>query len=135
MLAIALLGLPRVALDQQPITALRRKNRALLFFLAQQHQPVSRDHLLPSLWPDHDRAAAQGILRTMLHDLRRHVGGAILADGDRLSLQAEVDTHLFEAELAAQPTGAALTNCLARYRGEFLEGFSLPEAPEFEDWV
>jgi predicted ATPase/DNA-binding SARP family transcriptional activator len=129
--------LPEITLGGQRLTTLRRKNRALLFYLAQQAQPVSRDHLLAFFWPDHDRSAAQKILRTMLHELRQ-LGPALHIDPDTVALgaTAEVDTRQFEDALAARPARTpSLAATLACYRGDFLEGFSLPDPPEFDGWV
>ena len=90
MLSILLLGPPHLALDGQPLTAPRRKNRALLFVLAARDAPLSRDEALAFLWPDHPRPSAQRILRTMLSELRRQVVRVlsipgVLLEGGQLS--------------------------------------------------
>jgi DNA-binding SARP family transcriptional activator/predicted ATPase len=138
MLSLKLLGTPHIARDGAPLESLRRKNRALLFYVAEQRRPVSRDHLLAFFWPDHPRPAAQRILRTMLYDLRQQLGPAFEADGDALALspETEVDSWRLEAALAANPVEpAALAAALDRVRGDFLEGFTLSDTPEFEDWA
>ncbi len=141
MISIHLLGTPKIFRDQTPLTLSRRKSRALVYYLAAHPGPVSRDQLLAFFWPDLDRPAAQQTLRTTLHGLRQTLGSAIGVDDGSLSLapEVEVDSRLFEASLAASPAGpldaAALTAALDRYQGDFLEGFSLPDAAAFEDWV
>jgi DNA-binding SARP family transcriptional activator/predicted ATPase len=137
MLSILLLGPPALLLDQQPLGSLRRKNRALLFYLAEQRRPVSRDHLLAFFWPDHPRQSAQRILRTMLYDLRQQLGPSLEADGEALTLapETDVDTWRLEAALAAPAEPSGLGAALDLVRGDFLEGFALGDAPEFEDWV
>ena len=138
MLSLLLLGSPQLTLDGQPLDNLRRKNRALLFCLARRTMPLSRDEALAFLWPDHPRPAAQRILRTMLSDLRRQLGPALLAEPESLSLSSDtlVDTRRFEAGLAAPNADLlALTAALDLYRGDFLQGFTLADPPDFDDWV
>jgi DNA-binding SARP family transcriptional activator len=138
MLSLQLLGSPLLALDGRPLSLPRRKSRALLYYLAAQRAPVTRDHLLALLWPDHDRAAAQQILRTTLHGLRKALDGALLTPDDSLALaqSADVDIRRFEAALSPPATQPELlSNALALYRGDFLADFSVPDAEAFESWV
>jgi predicted ATPase/DNA-binding SARP family transcriptional activator len=143
MLSILLLGPPQITLDGHPLDSLRRKNRALLYYLARRDQPFTRDEVLAFLWPDHPRPAAQRILRTMLSELRHQLGPALQAEAETLALapESQVDTRRFESGLVAPtasapfPRAAALAATLALYRGDFLHGFSLADPPEFDDWV
>jgi DNA-binding SARP family transcriptional activator/tetratricopeptide (TPR) repeat protein len=137
-LEIQLFGTPRVALAGRSVDGMRRKIRALVFFLAANKQPVSRDQLLTFFWPDHERGAAQPILRTMIHDLRKHLGGKLQADDQGLSLAADtiVDAHVFSAAVNSSTKDIqVLAKALALYEGDFLEGFSLTDSPQFEDWT
>src|SRR5690349_21922144 len=122
MLSIDLLGAPRLLLDGQPLSLPRRKSRALLFYLAARSTPATRDHLLALLWPDHDRSAAQQILRTSLHGLRKALGPALLVGDDTLALapDVEVDVRRFEAGLAPSADPETLKSALALYRDDFL---------------
>jgi predicted ATPase/DNA-binding SARP family transcriptional activator len=138
MLTILLFGAPQLALDGHPLNIPRRRSRALLFYLATQPAPVLREQLLALFWPDHERTAAQQILRTNLHGLRKMLGAALLATDDTLALAPDsaVDARRFAALLAAPPDDARLlAGALELYRGDFLEGFTLADAPEFDDWA
>src|SRR5579859_598012 len=138
MLSILLLGAPAISVDGRPLDTLRRKNRALVYYLARRVTPVTRDEALAFLWPDHPRPAALHSLRSALSELRRQLGPALLVEADSLALgpETQVDTWRFEAAIAAAPPDlAALSMALELYRGEFLQGFSLAEPPEFDDWV
>ena len=137
MLQVLLLGSPQIRIDQQSVSRLRRKNRALLCFLAAHRDPQSRDRLLDLFWPDHERSSAQQILRTMLHDLRQHLGEALVIDGDLLALaNAQVDVLDFQEQLARPPTDTVpLHETLALYRDDFLKGFTVPDSPDFDDWA
>jgi DNA-binding SARP family transcriptional activator len=137
MLSILLLGPPQIARDGAPVNLPRRRARALVYYLAAQPAPVRRDQLLALLWPDHERGAAQQILRSTLHSVRRAIGPALAgddplaiapdADVDHRDLSAVVsDPHAGEAELAA---------ALERYHDDFLAGFELADAEPFEEWL
>jgi DNA-binding SARP family transcriptional activator len=133
VLSIDLLGPPRLLLDGAALRLARRKSRALVYYLAAHTRPVTREHLLGVFWPDLERPAAQQTLRTTLHGLRRALGRALAADEGSLALSPEtrVDVREFEAGLAR----GDLEPALSLYRGEFLEGFDLPDTPAFDDWA
>lgn len=138
MLSINLLGSPRLTRHKQVVKVPRRKSRALLYYLAAQGVSISREHLLSVFWPDHDRAAAQQLLRTTLHGLRNLLGNDLLVSKESLDLSPEVavDVREFEALLATSPLDLpALENALALYRGDFLADFSLPGVAAFENWA
>jgi DNA-binding SARP family transcriptional activator/tetratricopeptide (TPR) repeat protein len=138
MLRVQLFGAPQIRLCDQPLDALRRKNRALMYFIAAQAHPVSRDQVLARFWPDHERGAAQQVFRTMLHEIRKSLGDSLIVDRDMLGLAgtADVDARAFEAGIAARASdSAALARTLALYRGDFLDGFTLVDTPAFDDWV
>ncbi|MCC6166663.1 MAG: AAA family ATPase [Caldilineaceae bacterium] len=122
----------------RPLPITRRKSRAVLYYLAAHPQPVARSRLLALLWPDHNAAAARHNLRTTLYSLRQALGDDLQLDNEWLALaeDVDVDTRALVAGLhRPNPDEAALTAALARYQGEFLAGFDLPDAQEFEDWI
>lgn len=138
MLAIQLLGPPQIYLDQRAINVSRRRSRALIYYLAAATAPVSREHLLALFWPDHDRSAAQQILRTTLHSLRKSLGPVLLTVDESVGLLPTVDVDVRHLEVAlAQPTPdrAALAAIPDLYRGDFLADFALPDCTQFEDWM
>lgn len=138
MLSIRLLGTPEIALDDQSIHVVRRKSRALVYYLAVHSQPLTRDHLLNFFWPDMQRPAAQQMLRTTLHGLRQALGQALQVDDETLALapDTEVDVLRFQAHFAASYLDVpALITALDLYRGDFLDNFTLPDTPQFEDWA
>jgi len=138
MLSVRLLGVPQLVLDRRPLDTLRRKNRALVYYLAARAKPTTRDHVLALFWPDHERQAAQKILRTMVYDLRKQLGPALSVADEQLALAPDtwVDVQAFEAGLAAPAASiTALTATLELYRGDYLEGFTLADSPAFDDWA
>ena len=138
MLSILLLGSPQLCLDQRSLPLPRRKSRALVYYLAAQPGPVRRERLLALLWPEHERPSAQHSLRTMLHGLRQALGPALIVTDEALALEprTEVDARRFVAELTRSPSEPQrLQATLDLYRGDFLADFTLPDSPEFDNWV
>lgn len=113
-----------------------RKNFALLVYLARSPaRQRSREHLVGLLWADKPDAAARHSLNEALSAIRRSAGADVVStDGDRVQLADGVvglDVEELERCLEAEDwTGAA-----ALARGVFLEGFSVPGASGFEDWL
>jgi len=70
MLRIRLFGPPLVFDEDQPVTIKRRGTRALLFYLAAQGKPVTRDHLTDTFWPDLSVDQARRTLRDSLGKIR-----------------------------------------------------------------
>jgi DNA-binding SARP family transcriptional activator len=132
------LGPIEVTLDGGPAPAdlLWRKNLALLIYLARSPRRTrSRDHLVGLLWGDRSETAARHSLSEALRVIRRHLGdAAVEATGGQIRLipgVIEVDVEHLESLAEAEQWEQA-AELIA---GEFLEGFSVPGASEFEDWL
>jgi len=156
-LSIMTLGPLRMTLQGEPLKGFRTdKERALLVYLAIE---VGRSHrreaLAGLLWPNSPEASARHALSQALTDLRR-----VLDDRRRSAAQAAtflettghtvelgadrevwVDVHAFDALTVSEAASAGangaherLQQAVTLYQGSFLEGFSLPDAPAFEEW-
>jgi DNA-binding SARP family transcriptional activator len=133
-----LLGPVQVTVDGQPAQPelLWRKNVALLVYLARSPRlSRTRDHLTGLLWGEKPEVAARHSLREAVRVLRRSLGEDIIrSEGDQIRLTPDgltLDTNAFdEAERAAQWEAAA-----GLVAGDFLEGFGVPDASAFEDWL
>lgn len=137
-LEIRLLGAPQIYLNDNNPSGLRRKNRALIYYLAAQGGGATREKLLAFFWPDRERSAAQPILRTMIHDLRKYLGETFQADDQIVALSPNtyIDARDFSTVLDSSSSDLGkLAGALNLYKGDFLEGFSLPDSPQFNDWV
>ena len=114
------------------------KRLALLVYLATASPRGfhSRDTLLGLFWPESDGERARNALRQALHYLRRSLGeDAVVGRGDR---EVGVDPAVLACDAAA--FDAALedgrpADALALYRGDFLRGFFLDDAPDAERWI
>src|SRR5260221_703324 len=130
MLSVYLLGSPQLDLDEHPLGALKRKNRAWLYYVAAHTTPLTRDHLLNVFWAGHESTAAKPLFRTVLYEIRKQVNTALAVVGDNISLDPEtwVDTHEFEALLNnSRPTAEMLTSAIDLYPDDFLNDFMLPD--------
>ena len=119
-----------------PPELLWRKHVALLVYLARSpRRRRTREHLVGLLWSERDEKPARHSLSEALRVFRRVLGDdQVQADVDQIGLGADgvaLDCDRF-AELYAHgdwPGAAALV------QGDFLEGLSIPDASQFEDWL
>jgi DNA-binding SARP family transcriptional activator len=122
--------------DPAPPELLWRKNLALLLYLARApaHR-CTRDHAIGLLWPDKEESASRQSLREAVRVLRRCLGETNLRTvGDQLELAAgavELDTDRFDRYVA----GGQWAEATPLIGGEFVEGFAVPDASAFEDWL
>ena len=142
------------------ITIPKRKALALLVYLViEADHPHTRESLLGLLWPEHSTAAAQNNLRVTCSQLQKYLE-KVREDAQpylistRLDLQFnplckyEMDATFFRNLIEAcrahahpeQPEDCAdcadrLTQAMTLVRGPFLEGFSLPDSPAFDEWL
>ena len=138
MILCRTLGPVEVTVDGGPAPPdlLWRKHLALLIYLARSPRRVrSREHLVGLLWGDKTEAAARHSLSEALRVIRRHAGEASVetAQGQVRLLPGfvEVDVDQLEA-LAEAGDWEPASELIA---GEFLEGFAVAGASEFEDWL
>jgi TolB-like protein/DNA-binding SARP family transcriptional activator len=112
-----------------------RRRLALLAVLAAAGDVGrSRDQLLPLFWPESTQSKARHSLDQLLYALRGSVDESVFAGVNPLRLNPEViesDVGAFRAALERGELQAAAE----MYRGPFLDGFYLSDAPEFERWV
>lgn len=132
-----LLGPLAITIDggEPPPDVLWRKNAALLVYLvcSPEHRRT-REHLIGILWGEKTDAAARQSLREALRILRRALGTETVGtEFDDVSLQPAdtvTDTATFLQCEVDHPSQA-----MQLVRGVFLEGFAVPNAPEFENWL
>lgn len=119
-----------------PPELLWRKHLALLVYLARSpRRGRTREHLLGLLWPDKPESQARHSLNEAVRVLRRSVGESGL---DTAAGQVRLDPRTVQLDLDQLDAEAARGDwcaAAARVAGEFMEGFAVPGAPEFEDWL
>lgn len=138
---IFLLGTPRIELDGQLIHLERQKSIALLAYLVVTGRNHSREWLATLLWPDVSTSRTQ--LRKSLADIRQRVGDNWLyTTWDEVgvkesALWSDVGELLRMSMNFARADTASLMNVddvLNLYPQHLLNGFSLRDAPDFDDW-
>jgi predicted ATPase/DNA-binding SARP family transcriptional activator len=142
-LQIALLGPPTLTWDGQAVPIPRRQARALLYRLAAAPQPLPRDLVSFLLWPDCSQAEARRNLSVVTSQLRRALPASdlLITVNDAVGLYQDVvavDVARLAAVTHTTPRPAQLDGLAAAtalYRGPFLDGFALPDSPEFETWM
>jgi DNA-binding SARP family transcriptional activator len=159
-LHLLLLGPPEVRVGKKPLTLPTRKSLALLIYLALEEGLQPREHLAALLWPESSPDRSRASLRSTLNRLQSSLGqagGQALAsllsiDNSALTLRSNpsLDLDLRSVEsayaqaraerLRRAPTERSTTlpllqRAVAAYRGDFLAGFSLGDAPGFDDWT
>ena len=164
LLRINLLGPPEASFKDRPLRFKTKKSFALLCYLATEGGRRSRSELAELLWPESDEQHARIALRSALVRLRKALGedGAreeevrfLVVDGSLLGIDSQgieldldtLDAAVTLARTETSPGGRSadtlghrdligrLEGALENYRGEFMEGFSLEDAPEFELWL
>jgi DNA-binding SARP family transcriptional activator/predicted ATPase len=144
------LGSPQIILNDQRVEIKRRKAVALLFFLAVESQPKSREFLSGFLWPEYSQSKAYAYLRRTLWEIKNVLGdGWIEAGREWISATTdlELDVNRFQTVLQSSKTHNhtfiepcdqcldLLMEAAELYRGDFLAGFSLRDCSQFENWL
>ncbi len=154
------LGPPEVHLGEHLVSFPTRKTLALLIYLAIASDPQPRESLAALLWPEASPERSHGSLRNTLDHLQtalRQASGQaqtsyLLVTHNTLSLNPDANTDLdlqtverayaqARADRSSRTVleGSAslplLQSAVACQRGDFLAGFSLGDAPDFDDWA
>jgi len=152
-LTLTLFGPPRIALDGTPLDLDHRKPVALLAYLALTQETHTRDALAALLWPEF--ANARTYLRNNLWILRKALGDGhanwLHIDRELVGVRNDaplwLDVAQFRQHLAthqAHTHGSELlcADCLhyvqkaiTFYEADFLAGFTLRDAPPFDEWM
>lgn len=124
-----LLGAPRLKLDGQEIEIRLKRAAALLYYLLVQKQ-ASREEIVNLIWPREEPELGKRHLRDVLHRLRNHYGAELVVSKGKTELHLNPNIHFLVDVDEFRAAGPE-----AVYQGEFLKGFFLDGADEFEQWV
>jgi DNA-binding SARP family transcriptional activator len=113
----------------------QRHRLALLAVLATAgDQGRSRDQLFLLFWHDATQAHARHSLDQLLYVIRSSIDEAVFAGVNPVRLNPDVVTSdVGEFQRALQR--GDLEEAVEKYRGPFLDGIYLSDAPEFEQWL
>lgn len=159
-LTFHLLGEPEISYRDHALSALLAgKEQALLIYLAcNPGRRFSRDHLATLLWGETSQERARYNLRRALWHVREALEERDLSPDDHVSTEDSwiwmpmsapfwLDTQEFEevlgrafrhlrTEFSPASVGVRrVRETIDLYRGKFLAGFSVSQAPGFDEWV
>jgi len=159
-LTFHLLGEPRISYRDHELSALLAgKEQALLIYLAcNPGKRFSRDHLATLLWGETSQERARYNLRRALWHVREALEEIGLSPDDHVSTEDSwiwmptsapcwLDTQEFEEVLGTafrhlrtefSPASVGVRRVretIDLYRGKFLAGFTVSQAPGFDEWV
>jgi DNA-binding SARP family transcriptional activator len=125
----------RLAGREPPPDVVWRKHLGLLIYLAfSPDRTRARDHLLGLLWPEKPEAHARHSLNEAVRRLRARLGAErLLTRGDAITLH-DAGLSVDALRFAALPPERS-AEAVALLRGDFLEGFTVDDAPAFEEWA
>jgi DNA-binding SARP family transcriptional activator len=141
-LHLVLLGSPSVQRAGVSVTGfVSSKAQALLYYLALTGRAHARTTLAALLWGDSPEAAARTNLRKALANLSHLVGAHLTINRQVVIIkpdtcQVDVVDFAAQASTTAEPVDVQrLQAAVDLYQGDFLEGFFVRDAPEFEAWA
>jgi len=144
-LCLRLLGGCEFLTPEGPVRLETAKTAALLVYLVMRPGPHRRHTLMGLLWGDLPESKARRNLRRALWDLRRKLSCPqpppfILATRQTVEFNRASDYWLDVEEFERlagreQKESEALEQAVELYRGGFLEGFYVSDAPAFEEWM
>ena len=154
-LEIRLLGPIEITYGDQPVKISRRAERGILYYLAIENRPVSRERLIDLLWPKAEQVDPRGTLRTALSRLRKNFPDKTLlvTELDQVSLdfsrcfvdlvEFSVSYHSLHGLMSGysnhQPLPVQIvkqiSNSLDLWRGDqIIEGDDFYDYPQLEAW-
>jgi DNA-binding SARP family transcriptional activator len=112
----------------------RRRLALLAVIAAAGARGASRDKILSLLWPGSEPESARHSLYQAVHAIRRSAGSdEVFLGTTTLQLNPTLITSDV-GEFAEAVESGAREQAVRLYRGPFLDGFRLENAPEYEQW-
>jgi predicted ATPase/DNA-binding SARP family transcriptional activator len=145
-LNIYLFGPPRIVLEDNPVSTDRRKAIALLSYLVVTRKWHTRETLATMFWPEYPASKSYAYLRRTIWELNKMLGdGWLTIERDQLAWNRWGSTLLDVAEFhrliesygredSSEECLSSLAAAAGLSHGGFLAGFSLPDAPGFDEW-
>jgi len=154
-LKIKLLGPVEISYQGEILEVKRRMERAILYFLAVEHRPISRTTLIDMLWPDAENVDTRRAMRTALSRLRKELPDPdlLITELDQVWLdidRCQIDLLKFEelfrslhSVLSIYHNHRTLPSQIVKQINEALsvwhgntviDGDNLTAYPQFEHW-
>ena len=126
---------PEIRRDDQPCQLALRKGLALLIYLGEAKGPVGRDAVATMLWPESSEAVVRARLRRLLHRLQLTLGDVLTSDRSTVRWSSAIDLQLNSRLFEQACDRGEFERACHLYRGDFLEGFSAGDCPQFDEWA
>lgn len=146
-LRLALLGKLEITFQDAPLTGfITSKAPALLSYLVLSGRTVARERLAEMFWGEMSDTDAKNNLRQVLANLRHLLPLHVVTTRESVTFDQTqpflLDVQLFEEHLRVADEAADATarvqhvqEAMVLYRGDFLEGFHVRDAPDFDEWL
>jgi ABC-type oligopeptide transport system substrate-binding subunit/DNA-binding SARP family transcriptional activator len=136
VLRITTLGGVGIELDGVLLSEqLSRKASALVGYLIVKGGRHRREELAELLWPERSQSQSMSNLRVMLSSLRKHLGDSLIITRADVSINHETEIWVDILELEKGLAGQNPEAHLDLYQGDFLEGLSIRNSPDFEQLI
>ena len=124
--------------DHKPATIMNSpKGAALLVYLILQKEMVSRELIADLFWEATSTQQSLTSLRALIRRVRKLVPG-IVTTRQQIGFEAGLETFIDIYQLQTALNSDDLTQideALLLYKGEFLAGYYLEDAPRFNEWL
>jgi DNA-binding SARP family transcriptional activator/TolB-like protein len=138
MFALNVLGGAVLEGPEGPVSgraAYRRRIAVLAILSMARGRPVGREKVIGLLWPDDRTERGRHLLSESLYVLRKDLGEDLFVTaGDEVGVNPLV-LRCDAAEFGQAVEEGRLADAARLYRGPFLDGFYVNDAPEFERWA
>ncbi|MBU5485436.1 AAA family ATPase [Clostridium sp. MSJ-11] len=126
-----LFGTPVIKINEEEIIFPYNKVKALFYYLL-VNKKASRDELAGLLWTDEEENVAKKNLRNAIYKIKKSFDEEVIISPKKsivmlnpnMDIELDIDIFLNDKD-----------KCIEAYKGEFLQGFFVKNAEEFEEWV
>ena len=118
----------------KPVIPQRRRLALLALLAVAGERGLTRDKVLAYLWSESASENARHALEQLLYSMRRQAPEELFQGSDPLRLNTGI-VHADVIEFRQAIASGDPARAIAAYRGPFLDGFYLADAPEFERWA
>ena len=135
-LEVTLFGGISFLLDGQPVKSLpTRVAQALVIYLLHKKVPVEREQLIDMFYQASTPKQAAANFRSVLSRMRKELAPFLIITNRTVSINPDADIWIDSIDFEKQAHSDSWAKALELYQGDFLAGFFLRDAPEFENWA
>lgn len=131
LIKVKLFNTPCVMRDDKKINFPFMKAEALFYYLVVNKQ-ATRDELVSLFWGDSEDKIAKKNLRNAMYKIRKAFNMDIIISPQKSTVILNPEIEV-ESDLELLLNGES--DCTQIYEGEFLKGFGVKKAEEFENWL